>query len=138
MLKLHTLALAGATAIVTVTAAPAAAHTGGDLDCADFATQAEAQAELQAHPGDPNNLDRDNDGVACETHFGMGDGGDGDDNADGGNVDQDNGTAPGAGVDTGAGGTAASTDLALPLGATGLVFLAGGAILMRRRQESVS
>ena len=37
-----------------------------DLDCDDFATAAEAQAELQRDPTDPNNLDADNDGVACE------------------------------------------------------------------------
>jgi LPXTG-motif cell wall-anchored protein len=38
-----------------------------DLDCADFSTQAEAQAEFEASgPGDPNFLDADNDGVACE------------------------------------------------------------------------
>ncbi len=37
-----------------------------DLDCADFATQAEAQAELDADPSDPNGLDADDDGIACE------------------------------------------------------------------------
>ena len=36
-----------------------------DLDCADFATQAEAQAALL--PGDPYLLDEDGDGIACET-----------------------------------------------------------------------
>jgi hypothetical protein len=36
-----------------------------DYDCADFATQAEAQEYLL--PGDPYNLDGDGDGVACET-----------------------------------------------------------------------
>ena len=45
-----------------------------DLDCIDFATQAEAQANLDA-TGDANNLDgNDNDGIACEGTFG-GDGG---------------------------------------------------------------
>lgn len=38
----------------------------GDLDCADFATQEEAQAEFDADPSDPNGLDADNDGIACE------------------------------------------------------------------------
>jgi LPXTG-motif cell wall-anchored protein len=37
-----------------------------DLDCADFSTQAEAQAELNSDPSDPNGLDADNDGQACE------------------------------------------------------------------------
>lgn len=35
-----------------------------DLDCADFANQAEAQEHLL--PGDPYRLDGDNDGIACE------------------------------------------------------------------------
>ena len=39
---------------------------GGDLDCADFATQRQAQAVLERNSGDPNNLDADNDGVACD------------------------------------------------------------------------
>ncbi len=40
--------------------------TQGDLDCADFASQAEAQATFNADPSDPNGLDADNDGIACE------------------------------------------------------------------------
>lgn len=36
-------------------------------NCPDFATQEEAQAYFNAHPGDPEGLDRDNNGVACET-----------------------------------------------------------------------
>ena len=38
-----------------------------DLDCGDFATQQEAQAELERDPSDPNGLDGNNDGVACES-----------------------------------------------------------------------
>jgi hypothetical protein len=38
-----------------------------DLDCADFATQPQAQAEFDRDPSDPNGLDADNDGIACET-----------------------------------------------------------------------
>lgn len=37
-----------------------------DLDCADFVSQQAAQANLIAYPSDPNGLDADNDGVACE------------------------------------------------------------------------
>jgi len=37
-----------------------------DLDCADFATQKEAQKVLEQDPSDPNYLDGDDDGVACE------------------------------------------------------------------------
>jgi hypothetical protein len=36
------------------------------LNCSDFDTQEEAQAELNRDPSDPNNLDDDNDGIACE------------------------------------------------------------------------
>lgn len=40
----------------------------GDRDCADFATHDEAQTFfVKAGVGDPHNLDRDSDGVACET-----------------------------------------------------------------------
>lgn len=46
---------------------PAAATHTGDVDCPDFATQAAAQSHLLAHPGDPDGLDGDHDGVACET-----------------------------------------------------------------------
>jgi endonuclease YncB( thermonuclease family) len=42
--------------------------TGGDRDCGDFATQAEAQAFYQqAGPGDPHRLDGDGDARACES-----------------------------------------------------------------------
>jgi LPXTG-motif cell wall-anchored protein len=37
-----------------------------DQDCGDFASQAEAQAHLEADPSDPDNLDADDDGQACE------------------------------------------------------------------------
>lgn len=46
--------------------APAALAQAGDQDCADFSSQAAAQAHLQADPSDPDGLDADNDGVACE------------------------------------------------------------------------
>jgi len=41
-----------------------------DRDCSDFSTHAQAQAFFMANGGplsDPHNLDRDGDGVACET-----------------------------------------------------------------------
>jgi hypothetical protein len=47
---------------------PAVAGHSGDLDCVpDFTFREDAQAHLEAHPGDPDNLDgNDNDGLACE------------------------------------------------------------------------
>lgn len=41
-----------------------------DQDCKDFATQADAQAHLDADKSDPDGLDADGDGVACEEFFG--------------------------------------------------------------------
>ena len=44
------------------------ACAGADCDCADFASHAEAQAFYESQgPGDPHRLDRDADGLACET-----------------------------------------------------------------------
>lgn len=38
-----------------------------DVDCGDFPNQAAAQAHLRANPSDPDRLDQDRDGIACET-----------------------------------------------------------------------
>jgi hypothetical protein len=51
----------------TPPAAPVA--LAGDRDCPDFATQADAQAVLGSG-ADPERLDADDDGIACEQHFG--------------------------------------------------------------------
>lgn len=40
---------------------------GDAYNCPAFATQADAQAVLRADPTDPNRLDADLDGIACET-----------------------------------------------------------------------
>jgi len=70
---------ASASASTSVSASPSASATassaptpsapsGGDLDCSDFATQAEAQAVYDQDPSDPNGLDGSpEDGVACES-----------------------------------------------------------------------
>lgn len=62
------------------TAAPTAPPTAAGFDpsryigqgdrynCADFASQAQAQAVLRADPSDPNRLDTDRDGIACESN----------------------------------------------------------------------
>jgi excalibur calcium-binding domain-containing protein len=41
---------------------------GDRYNCGDFASQAQAQAVLRADPRDPNGLDGDNDGIACESN----------------------------------------------------------------------
>jgi hypothetical protein len=85
------LAASGLAVAATVMAtAPAVADESNDLDCSDFSSQSQAQNEYNSDPSDPNNLDRDGDGIACET-------------AGGGGVSA---SAPQGGVRTGAGGTA--------------------------------
>ncbi|MFP5371363.1 MAG: excalibur calcium-binding domain-containing protein, partial [Actinomycetes bacterium] len=51
--------------LIVLLAAPAGAI---DLNCEDFASQAEAQAVYDANPSDPNDLDADDDGQACEEY----------------------------------------------------------------------
>jgi hypothetical protein len=41
---------------------------GDAYNCAAFTSQAEAQAVLRADPSDPNRLDADRDGIACESN----------------------------------------------------------------------
>jgi hypothetical protein len=50
-----------------------------DLNCADFPSQAAAQREYEKDRSDPNNLDADNDGQACDDfdYSGSGTGGGG-------------------------------------------------------------
>ena len=52
-------------------------NPGVDKDCGDFRSQAEAQGELERDLSDPNRLDADNDGEACETYPYNGGGGEG-------------------------------------------------------------
>ncbi len=42
-----------------------------DLDCVDFGTQSDAQATYNADSSDPNGLDRDGDGIACESSYSL-------------------------------------------------------------------
>ena len=58
------------TSTTTTTAPPVVVVPADDQDCRDFPTQATAQAHLAADRSDPDRLDRDNDGVACEEFFG--------------------------------------------------------------------
>ena len=41
---------------------------GDAYNCGDFQSQADAQAVLRAAPSDPNRLDADRDGIACESN----------------------------------------------------------------------
>ncbi len=52
--------------IALLLVAVSAAGAQGNLDCNDFNSRADAQANLDANPSDPNGLDRNDDGQACE------------------------------------------------------------------------
>lgn len=62
-----TLGSLAVTAALALPAAPAFAQD--DLNCDDFPSQAAAQAELRRDPSDPNDLDRDDDFIACEAYL---------------------------------------------------------------------
>ncbi len=53
------------TAILTL-GTTGTANAATDRDCPDFASQAEAQAAFDAVPGDPERLDANDNGIACE------------------------------------------------------------------------
>lgn len=133
-----------ATGAVFPLAGIAVAQTA-DRDCADFAGQAEAQAAFEAVSGDPERLDGDDDGIACEDLADSGstpapeettdtDGGTADTDGSAGTA-QDDGQMPSDGVETGRGGTAGNDfEVLLPLSlAGGAALAAGGVVVMRRR-----
>jgi hypothetical protein len=93
-----------------------------DRDCPDFASQADAQAAFDAVPGDPERLDGDNDGQACEDHAYAGSGS--------GQV----ATSPRGGVAAGDGSSSTDDAGALPFLLGGLALVAaGGAAYGARR-----
>lgn len=124
-----------------VLAGPASAQN--DLNCSDFDTQAEAQAVLDDDPSDPNGLDRDDDGIACESLPGGGSEGmpapepGADPVAEGGDEDEDQMVAPEGGVATGGGATAGVENDGV-LVAGGLAFTVGAAGLLIARRENAS
>ncbi|MET9907724.1 excalibur calcium-binding domain-containing protein [Streptomyces sp. NPDC006476] len=63
---IRALTTAALTILVTTGPTAVAAHAQNNLNCSDFATQEDAQAEFNRDPSDPNRLDADNDGIACE------------------------------------------------------------------------
>ncbi|MGW3095184.1 excalibur calcium-binding domain-containing protein [Streptomyces sp. NPDC001102] len=52
--------------LATVGPAAAVAHAQNNFNCSDFVFQEDAQAVFNSDPSDPNRLDADNDGIACE------------------------------------------------------------------------
>jgi hypothetical protein len=104
-----------------------------DRDCIDYPTQAAAQAAYNSDTSDPWNLDADNDGRACEW-------------LPNGRYEDNTGTTPTNGVETGAGGAADLVTAAgdttddgsgplLPLGIVGGAVLATGSLVLVRRRS---
>ncbi len=56
----------GRAAIPTTRLVLPSARDRSDVDCADLPDHAAAQRVLRARPGDPDRLDADHDGIACE------------------------------------------------------------------------
>lgn len=128
-MRLRTAAAAFVLAVATTLplAGTASAQTG-DRDCEDFPTQQEAQAALDAEEGDPERLDADDDGEACETFFDESDANGSDDDGEDGDDDGQVTTVPRGGVDTGDGTSADPTVPALlALGGLSLVGLGAAA-----------
>lgn len=120
---------------IALLAAPAQAAHGSDFPgfafrCSDFRSQAAAQRYLEGRPGDPDGLDRDNDGRACENY----DYGSRRSRGEGGH---DNLDTPRGGVQAGAGGMAGPASPALP--AAGVVLgtaLVGAGVMAARRRAT--
>lgn len=109
----------------------------GDLNCDDFATQEEAQAEYERDPSDPHNLDGDNDGVACESLPREASGVDnstGSDSTGGKNTGTEGQVeeVPEGAVDTGDGSTSGNDGIGYLMGGLALATVGGVAVAARR------
>jgi hypothetical protein len=126
-------ALAAAIALASLTfAGPAVADSH---NCSDYATQQEAQAALE--PGDPDGLDADNDGIACENNpapYSSEYNDEGGDASDDGDSTDSGDSTPDGGVDAGSGGTAdGDINGAAGLVGVGTLLAVGGVVVLRRR-----
>lgn len=138
-MRVKSVLLASAVAGAALIPTSGMAYAAPDKDCPDFSTQAEAQAYYDAHPGDPDRLDRDKDGQACEdSGLPPGSDSDADSSADTpSDTSSDAPAMPKDGVKAGAGGLAEDgSPTALPIGfAAAAMFAAGGAVVLRRRAK---
>lgn len=119
----------------------------GDRDCRDFGSQSEAQNSLR--PGDPERLDANKNGIACENLPASGPESQGvgpevppkpgvqtPSGSTASEGSSDNAAPPVGGVETGYGGAAQQDETALPLtlaGAATAIAAGGVAILSYRR-----
>ena len=103
------------------------ANAATDRDCPDFASQAAAQAAFDAVSGDPERLDADDDGIACEDQAYASTGG-------------TQVTARPAGAVAAGDGSAGEDGSALPfvLGGAALAAAGGAAVAARRSARSTA
>lgn len=62
-------ALCAVTVLAFTPVALAQQGASENLNCVDFTSQEQAQAVLEANPNDPNNIDADGNGIACDEVF---------------------------------------------------------------------
>lgn len=132
-----TLGALAATAALALPAAPALAQNV--LNCADFPSQAAAQAELRRNPSDPNRLDENDNFVACEAFDGYPAGSPRDETpatpvAETRTAQTSTVRVP-TRVDTGAGGTAATPQVAIGAAAAAATAAAVGLLTRKRRPQ---
>lgn len=125
-MRIRTFAVACVVSVVATLPLAGVASAQPERDCPDFATQADAQAALNSVPGDPERLDADDDGIACESRFGGGSAS----TADATQAQEQVRTVPQGGVDTGDGSATDSGPLVVVL--LGASALGAGALAVRR------
>ncbi|MGY2127460.1 hypothetical protein [Blastococcus sp. SYSU DS0617] len=147
-MRRHTTAAAG----IFITAGLSFGFSGTALadehNCPDYATQEEAQAFFDADPSDPEGLDADDDGIACEdlprggaapTQGGSEDAdNDGDMTGGGGTTDDQVTQVPTGGVAAGDGSALHDdgTTISYVLGGTALAAAGGAAFAARRSSRT--
>lgn len=123
-------------AVLALTIGATGTTAAQDLDCADL-TYEEAQQVLAQDPSDPHGLDRDGDGVACES--GAGGGGDGTGTGDA-TGDGDAGTGSGSETselpDTGTGPAFASAPMMSLFGTIAALFLIAAGVMRHPASRS--
>jgi hypothetical protein len=101
-------------------------------NCSAYETQEEAQAVFDADPSDPNGLDADGNGIACEDLPSAEDVGRNRDRDRSGRDDD----SPRGGVDSGFGGTALSLPVLLIAGGALLSVGVGASVGLRRARKA--
>jgi hypothetical protein len=128
--------LVAAISLIAIGTTASPAFAVDQFNCGDFSTQQKAQAVLNADKSDPNGLDRDKDGIACED---LPSGPASSGGTTKSTTKSTTGTksqitsVPSGGADSGGGSTSGVESLGLLTAGGGLVLLSGVTLLVRRR-----